>query len=587
MLVRASWVLAGVAACSFSTTIDNAPDDGQTLTITDDTFGDGTVTDGVAAGTVEPDGFVLGGLHARAFQSALVDNGEDFAKVLADAAAATQLGAGYAQVPTNWAGGRPRGLGLTADSTFSVVYDGELLLPSGEVTLEAQVDDRGLVQVALDPATPTVFGPLLANTSSITFTVPAAGWYPIRAAMTEDSGNARFVLTIVQGQVRTTVDAARLRARVTSSPGLLVYAWDGQGFVGERGQTSRPTIKEAFGISAPPYDLTASFDRFSLRFAGQLRIDTAGTYVFGATLGIDTNDGWRLWIDGNLVAHEWLGHPDLAVGSVDLAPGWHDILVDYADEIGNAEIAVSMTGPDAPAGGTIDPARLRPVVAFGNTFTVATTASTTIADATSTFVTMPLPGGPTEVIDAVDVGFRIDNQDMTTLQVTLFDCSAGMVLPVNGTPSYHYFPADKSCAGKPTNPVVDWQLRLSDSAAGNGLFIGLGSIRDYGVAALYHGGPKMPFSPVVSYTSGPKPTPGARRIAAVRAIGDLDGGVAEIAVRSAADAASLAATAFEVVRDGEPVDMAGEVTQYRITISTDGWQYPVLDSVEIDYVVAD
>lgn len=577
MSYRACCVLL-VTGCSFSTTIGGDDVVEQTRTLVDDALDDGTAIDGVAAaGTLEPDGFVLGGLHARGFQTGLVDNGEDFTKVLADAAAATETGAGYAQVPANWTNSRPRGLGITLDSGFSVIYDGEILLPKGEVTFEVNVDDRGLVEV---------HGAVIANTGAATFTVPEPGWYPIRAAMTEDAGNARLAMTLVQGQVRTPVDAARLRARVTTAPGLVVTAYDNQGFVGERGHATRPTIDEAFGVLAPPYDLTASFDRFSLRFAGQLRIDTAGTYTFAADLGDDGNDGWRLWIDGAPVAHRWLGHPVVDPGSVDLAAGWHTILVDYADEIGNAEIAVEMTGPDAPAGGTIDPARLRPVVVFGNTFTFANiTTPTTIADGTSTFVTMPLPGGPGEVIDAVDVGFRIDNQDMSTIALTLFDCSVGKPLTANATPSYHYFPADPSCAGKPTNPVVDWQIRIADSTAGNGPFLGLGSIRDYGVAALYHGGPKLPFAPVVTYTSGARMLPGARRIVAARAIGSLEGATVEIAVRTAPDAAALATVPFVVVREGAQLEATGDVAQYRITISTDGWLSPVLDRVEIDYVV--
>ena len=575
MLLRSSCVLLGLAACSFSTTIDGADDEpGILQTITDDMFADGAVQDGVIAnGRIEPDGFVLGGLHARAFQSGLVDAGEDFTKVLADAAAATQTGAGYAQVPLDWGGSRPHGLGLMLDIGFSVLYDGEILLPKGETSLEVDVDDRALVEV---------LGTVAVNTQTITFTVPEAGWYPIRAAMTEDTGNARLVMTIVQGPERTVVGAARLRSRVTNAPGVLVYAFDGQGFVGERGHTARPTIDEAFSVLAPPYDLTASSDRFSLRFAGQLRIDTQDTYTFAAALGTDTNDGWRLWIDGALVAHQWLGHPVVATAAVDLAPGWHDILVDYADETGNAEIEVTMNGAPIP------PAQLRPVVVFGNTVTFATTVPIPILDADSSFITLPLAGGPNEVIDSVDYAFRVDNQDMSTLAVTLFDCtSQGKQLPISATPAYHYYPADTTCAGKLTNPVVDWQIRFADSTVGNTGFAGLGQVRDYGLTALYHGGPKMPFAPVVHYTSGPQPIPRAKRIETARALGDFDGGNVEIEVRAAADAASLDAAAFELVREGAPMAAVGEVVQYRITITTNGWQYPVLDKVEIDYVAAE
>ena len=577
--MRAELLLV-VAGCGFSAELGE-PGPEETITLTDETFADGTLVDGFATpGTVEPDAFVLGGLRARGYQVGLVDPGEDFDKVLADAAALTPNGTAYGQVPGNFAAVRPRGLGLTFDGGYTVIWDGEILLPKGAVTLEADADDRALVQVALDR---TTFGPLLVadvagGADTISFTVPEAGWYPIRAALTEDTGSARLVMTIVQGQVRTLVDDQRVRARVTEARGLVTYAFDGQGFVGPRGHTLRPTIAEQFFASAPPYDLTAAFDRFSLRFAGQLYIDTAGMYEFAAT--VDTDDGYRIWIDGELVAHHWLGHPDVLAGSIALTPGWHAIVVDYADEIGGARVTVTMNG--AP----LDPAKLRPVVVHGNTFTFATTMATPIMDTSSTFVQLPLDGDAFTLIDSVDYGFRIDNQAMAQLAITLFDCNNnGKPLAVNPTPSYHYFPADRSCAGKPTNPPIDWSIRITDMVAGNSPFSGTGSIRDYGITALYRGGPKMPFAPIVTYTSPPRATPRARRIETVRARGTLEGAVIEISVRTAADEASLAAAQFEVLSEGETVP-ASELAQYRVTLVTNGWISPVLDAVDIVYVAS-
>jgi hypothetical protein len=97
----------------------------------------------------------------------------------------------------------------------------------------------------------------------------------------------------------------------------------------------------------------------------------------------------------------------------------------------------------------------------------------------------------------------------------------------------------------------------------------------------------MPFAPVVRYTSGPQPIPRAKRIETARAIGDFDGGEVAIEVRAAADAAGLDAATFELVREGAPMTTVGDVAQYRVTITTNGWQYPVLDKVEIDYVTSE
>ena len=565
-----------LAGCSFSA--DLAPSQVETVTLTDKTF-DGTAIDGERAPEgIVPDGFSLGGLHVRAYEARLVDPGEDFDKVLADAAALTPAGEGYAQVMANWNASRPRGLGLDRSDDLTLLYAGEILLPAGTVTLEADVDDRALVQVALDGT----FGELLVanldgGPDAITFDVPAAGWYPLRAAFTEDIGNARFALTIVQGPVRTPVDRDRLRARISDAPGVVVFAFDGLGFIGPRGQTARPTIDETFP-GTPPYDLTGSFDRFSLRFAGQLRIDTQGSYMFGATVA--DNDGFRIWIDGELVAHRWLGHPLVDSGAVTLEPGWHAIVVDYAHDTFGGAIRVTMNGDVIP------PERLRPVVERGHTFTYANiNVPTAIPDQASALVGLPLEGDMLTLIDSVDYGFRVDNQDMSQLVVTLFDCTAGKQLALLATPGYHYYPADRSCAGKPTNPPVDWAIRFDDGAPGNGGMVGTGAVRDYGLTALYRGGPNLPFAPVVTYTSPPRATPGATHIEAVRALGKLEGAAVSIEIRTAADAASLEAASFVGVRENVAIE-ASELVQYRITLSTNGWISPVLDTVEIVYVTA-
>jgi len=584
------WFVAiAFAGCGFAATLPGGGAE-ETVTLVDDSAAElagGTLVDGVItpAGVIEPAAFVRGGLHARGFLADLVDDADTYEDVVAETVALAETGAGYRQVPTTWLADRPRGLGLTSSANFTVLYDGEILLPAGTLQLEANVSERAIVQVALDG---TTFGErLFAHNAvgTITLVVPAAGWYPLRAAYSDAGGDANLVLTIVQGQERTAVGADRLRARVTDAPGLVVFGFDGQGFVVDRGETARPTIDDAFGTFAPPWDLGQSFDRFSLRYAGQLRIDTAGAYTFSAELGIDQDDGFRLWIDGEPRAQRWAGLPVALSAVVDLEAGWHDLVVDYADNLGNAELELRMQGPDAPEGSPIAPARLRPAVKHGNTMTFFETAATTIADQGMTSVDLPLPGTATTVIDAVDYGFQIDNQQMTALAVELVDCNGARALPVLDAPGYHYFAADRSCRGTPTTPASPWRLRLTDSIAGNTPFVGDGAIRAFGIFALYHGGDRMPFATTIRYESAIEATPGARRIARVRATGTLDGAALELAVRTGTDEAAVAAAPWTVVTETSGPIEASELAQYRVVITTDGWQYPRLDNVEIAYVV--
>lgn len=581
-------------ACSFSASVGGLGPDEMIVTIVADTaeeLGTGKVTDGViaATGRIEPDAFVLGGLHARAFTGDLVADNDSYETAVAKTATLTSLGAGYRQVPTDWAAERPRGLGLTSGANFTLLYGGEILLPMGTIRLEIDASERAIVQVALDRANPAAFSDKLFarnEVASIELVVPEPGWYPIRTAYSEGGGDANLVMTIVEGPARTTVGADRLRARVTAAPGLVVFAFGGPGFIGELGETARPTVDDAFGAGAPPFDLGQPIDRFSLRYAGQLRIDTAGAYTFTGNVGIDTNDGFRLWIDREPRAYRWTSMPLTPSVTVDLEPGWHDFLLDHADEIGNAQIAITMMGPDAPAGGPIDPARLRPAVRFGNTFTYFETVAKALPDLAQTLVPLPLPGDTRTVIDALDYGLRIENQQMSSLVAELVDCNGTKPLTLATTPGYFYFPADLACRGKPTKPAFPYQFRLTDTIAGNTGFAGNGQTRDYGISALYHGGDRFPFATVVRYESAVLPTPGALRIEALRAIGALDGAVLELAVRTGADAASVAAAPWTVIAPERTDEIAAsEFAQYRVVMITDGWQYPTLDKLEIDYVV--
>ncbi len=581
-------------ACGFSASVGGLRPDEMIVTIVADTaeeLGTGTVSDGViaATGRIEPDAFVLGGLHARAFPGDLVTDNDTYDSAVAKTVALTAAGAGYRQVPTDWAADRPRGLGLVSSANFTILYGGEILLPLGTIQLEIDASERAIVQVALDRANPAAFGEKLFahnEVASIELVVTEPGWYPIRAAYSEGGSDANLVMTIIEGPARTTVGADRLRARVTAAPGLVVFGFDGQGFITDRGETARPTVNDAFGVGAPPFDLGQQIDRFSLRYAGQLRIDTAGAYTFTGNVGIDTNDGFRLWIDREPRAYRWMSMPLTPSVTLDLEPGWHDFLVDHADEIGNAQIAITMMGPDAPAGGPIDPARLRPAVRFGNTFTYFETLAKPLPDLMQTLVPLPLPGDTRTVIDALDYGLRIENQQMSSLVAELVDCNGTKPLTLATTPGYFYFSANLTCRGKPTKPVFPYQFRLTDTIAGNTGFVGNGQTRDYGISALYHGGDRLPFATVVRYESAIVATPGGLRIAALRAIGALDGAVVEVAVRTGLDAASVAAAPWTVIAPELTDEIAAsEYAQYRVVMITDGWRYPAVDKLELDYVV--
>jgi hypothetical protein len=107
------------------------------------------------------------------------------------------------------------------------------------------------------------------------------------------------------------------------------------------------------------------------------------------------------------------------------------------------------------------------------------------------------------------------------------------------------------------------------------------------VALTYHGGPAAPFATTFTYTSAPKPTPGAVRLGAIHATADLAGATLTLAVRVADDAAGLDAAPWTVTPDGAaPTVAPGALVQYQLTVTGDGWQFPTIDKVELSYDVA-
>jgi hypothetical protein len=75
-------------------------------------------------------------------------------------------------------------------------------------------------------------------------------------------------------------------------------------------------------------------DRFSVRWTGQ-RYFHAGAYRFG----LFVDDGVRLWVDGELLVDEWQpARAEYHSTVVYLDTGYHDVVVEYFEDAGEAEI---------------------------------------------------------------------------------------------------------------------------------------------------------------------------------------------------------------------------------------------------------
>ncbi|HEY4058566.1 MAG TPA: PA14 domain-containing protein [Kofleriaceae bacterium] len=596
-------VTAMLGGCGFkvgsSTSGDDAGGDDATETphpIVDDTADEfnehlSSLADGVIAsrGAIEPAGFVTDGLHARAYTTTgLVTATATWDGIVA--ALANQVGEAWSVVPKDWSHDRPFGLGLTSSDNFTLIFDGEVKLPAGNVDVGMDIDDHALLQISLDGGatwSSQYDGTDSPNTTK-TLSVPAAGWYPMRLAYEEGGVSARAAITLAAGGgAAVLLDATMLRARVSDAHGLLLHAWNSVGFGTDVAtESSLPAADIDFMQTPPKVDLGLGMDNFTLRLTGQILITQDATYAFSVSTDMEA---WRVLVDGQLVGNTWLPQITTPVQNIALKPGWHDILIDYIEGTGPANLHLRVVGGDL--NGPVAADRFRPVAAQGR-FAVLTDATThNLVDATGAnapgiaevpFTTTGIAGATIEMTDWL---YDIDGRNaqeaaqITAQLACLPSQKAGSIAtPTDAVNQIVVAVSDTSCAGEPYNGM--WKLIFTDNVMGGAV----GTVKDL-VVATYHGGDvRQPFARTTQYISNPIATPNAVGYGHAAFTADARGATIELAVRTGDDEAALdAASWVPVASDATPAVEPHELIQYRVTIAQDGWQNASVDRVSLIY----
>jgi parallel beta-helix repeat protein len=94
------------------------------------------------------------------------------------------------------------------------------------------------------------------------------------------------------------------------------------------------TVNFDFGTGSPAAG-TVNVDNFSARWTGQVQAPVTGNYTFGTT----SDDGVRLWVNGNQVINNWTGHAPTTNNSASIlltANQKYDIRVEYYESGGGA-----------------------------------------------------------------------------------------------------------------------------------------------------------------------------------------------------------------------------------------------------------
>jgi hypothetical protein len=584
-------LVALLAGCSFQPKGESPPDAPAQATgsIVEDVATDftGTVTGGEIdpLGLITPDTYVANGLHARGFKKNGILNTTDLDNL-------PDLGPSSGEVygmpiTGNWPNNAdpnklqsqfPLALGIGQGDNYSVLYDGEIQLAAGATQLKLSVDDDAVFEIDVGGTKVKLAAVVNADTTT-TVTVPADGWYPIRGAYSENGGDARLSLSIVDTST-TPFPANRLRARTTATHGAMM----GVCFASELQLGMLDFIAAGPGYEPGPidhkplvpldYKLTT---QWSIRYQAQLRVDADDMYTIGASVGSDADDHYRVFVDGALVASHWLTITDVAPAPTHLAPGWHALIVDYGQNTGNAEVHVTIDGAPVAAD------HLRPTLTRGRA--IATSPGFTPCAFNTGGTDCPVgvtDTSPGATIDYLDVEYAITGpRDITP---TLKFGSRTDVLPIHtpaanetefgATKAFDYEASRAGFAG--ANDVAPWSMHVDAPTIG-------GSLLTFAVLTTY-GGPGAPFAPAVTYESMPHDLPDGATLDAVTVTGKLDSTTVIVEVRTAADSESLAAAAYVPVGNGMPLAMpAGKLVQFRVSTSTDGWTFPEIDKIEVDF----
>lgn len=554
-------------------------------------FGGGALTDAVIEswGAIAPRAYYTGGLRVRGSDTSIFTNAATATWIGVEATIFTSAVAPGRTVAVDWTTTTPAGVGLTAGDDFTLGYDGEIYLEAGTWTFHVLADDHGFLELA--PVGSTAFTRIASanwpTEATGTFMAPAAGWYPLRLAYCEQTVGALLRVEMSGPTIpsRRAVPHERLRFSASGMDGLAVAAFDDSKLLGDTQTGIDRTMPAArnYGAGAPADLGITAADDFSLRWSGQLRIDTAGDYVFRYV----TDDGQRLWIDGALVLDQLDDSThDSMTAAIAMQPGWHDLVVDHSETGGAAAATLSVvSGPDL-VGASIPPARLRPVEARSERYdSGADRTDRAIPDVGQVESTVTIDAPPGAKTHGVDVSWTFDHPYRGDLELALIapDGSETVVRDHVGgavggsvTERVHLTTLDETTASGV------WRLRARDTVS-----LDTGTLRDFQIT-VHHRAGRPPIAPAASYVS------------TVKDLGDMvtsytsfswqarlgAGSSVKVYLRSGDTMdAALAATWSSPLVDpmaGAPPVMPRRFFQYRVDFESDGDGAAMVDAVRLD-----
>ena len=164
------------------------------------------------------------------------------------------------------------------------------------------------------------------------------GNYSLVARATDDDGAVK-----TSSPVAITVKVPP-PAQDGSGTGLSGQYFNGPSFTGSSLTRVDPKVDFAWGLASPA--LTLNPDNFSIRWSGQLEPRFTETY----TLSTISDDGVRLWLDGQLLLDNWTEHSETedAVSLALVAGRRYDLKLEYFERTGAATARLLWSSASQP-----------------------------------------------------------------------------------------------------------------------------------------------------------------------------------------------------------------------------------------------
>ena len=236
----------------------------------------------------------------------------------------------------SWTGGSLAGGNAPPTVTLTNPSTGDTFPEPAAVTIQASASDSDgtVIQVEF-LANGTLLDTDTSGPFEFTWAGVTAGFYSLTARATDNNG-----ATTLSSPVGITVTSPG-----GAGGGLTGEYFDNIDLTGLSFTRTDLAVNFDWGAGSP--DSSIGADTFSVRWTGQVEPLYAETYTFTTV----SNDGVRLWVNGQLLIDNWMDHttPSTRQGSIALQAGQkYDLVLEYYENTGDALVSLSWSSPSQP-----------------------------------------------------------------------------------------------------------------------------------------------------------------------------------------------------------------------------------------------